>query len=208
MKTEIVDITKKKVGEAELPAAIFEAEIKESLLHDVVVSQLASRRSGTHKTKTRAEVRGGGVKPWKQKGTGRARAGSIRSPLFRGGGIIFGPSPRSYAYRIPKKMRAAALRSALSVKAAENAITIVDQIAFDAPKTRQAADTVAALGLAGKKILLVLAARNEAVEKSFRNLDKVSIIMTEGVNVYDVLNAEAILATHDAITALTERLAK
>ncbi|MBF0171290.1 MAG: 50S ribosomal protein L4 [Nitrospinae bacterium] len=208
MKTDILDTANKKTGEADLAPSVFEAEIKESLLHDVVLCQLASRRSGTHATKTRAFVSGGGVKPWKQKGTGRARAGSIRSPLFRGGAIIFGPSPRDYGYSLPKKVRAAALRSALSAKAAEKAITVIATVAMDAPKTKQAAAMLAALGLADKKVLLLLDTRNEAVEKSFRNIDGVKTMHAAGINVYDILNADALLMTNGALEAITERLSK
>ncbi len=208
MKTDILDSSNKKTGEAELAPSIFEAEVKESLLHDVVVCQLASRRAGTHSTKTRAFVRGGGVKPWKQKGTGRARAGSIRSPLFRGGAVIFGPSPRNYGYKLPKKVRAAALRSALSAKVPSRTVTVVDNLTFDAPKTKQAVAMLSSLGLAGKKVLFLLEARNEAVEKSFRNIDRVKIMMAAGINVYDILDADALVMTNGVLEAITERLAK
>jgi len=207
MNVDILDSAAKKVGEAELASSVFEVEVKPHLLHDVVVDQLAHRRAGTHKTKGRSEVRGGGSKPWKQKGTGRARAGTIRSPLFRGGGVIFGPTPRSYGGSLNKKVKRAALKSALSVKAAEAAITIVDSFSFAAPKTKEAVTALSALGLSAKKTLVVLGSKDTNVEKSFRNIARVNLVRAEGINVYDILNAERVVVTKEALNSIQERLA-
>ena len=206
MNLPIVDISNKKVGDAKLLSAVFEVEIKQNIMRDVVLAQLASRRSGTHNTKTRNEVRGGGAKPWKQKGLGRARAGSVRSPIFRGGGITFGPKPRDYSYNPPKKVRKAALKSALSVKAKDNALVVVDAFSFDEPKTKQAVVALTALKLADKKTLVVIEAANASIEKSFSNIPSVKLLRAEGVNVYDLLNAENVLMTQAALLKLEERL--
>ena len=206
MNLPIVDISNKKVGDAKLAPAVFEVEIRQNIMRDVVVAQLASRRRGTHNTKTRNEVRGGGAKPWKQKGLGRARAGSVRSPIFRGGGITFGPKPRDYSYSPPKKVRKAALKSALSVKAKEKALIVIDAFSFDEPKTKQAVAALTALKLADKKTLVVIDAANSPVEKSFSNIPTVKLLRAEGVNVYDLLNAENVLITQAALLKLEERL--
>jgi large subunit ribosomal protein L4 len=205
MKLDIVDSANKKVGDVDLSATVFEVEVKPHLLRDVVINQLANRRRGTHKAKGRAEVSGGGVKPWKQKGTGRARAGSIRSPLFRGGGITFGPTPRDYSYKTPKKVRRAALRSALSVKAADNALIIVDGFGITEPKTKQAALVLNALGVTDMKTLVVINEANVVIEKSFHNIPRVKVIRVEGVNVYDLLDAQRVVVVADAIEPLTAR---
>ena len=206
MEISVVDISNKKVGAAKLSPSIFEVEVKPDIIRDVVLAQLASRRSGTHNTKTRNEVRGGGAKPWKQKGLGRARAGSIRSPIFRGGGITFGPKPRDYSYSPPKKVRKAALKSALSIKAKENALIVIDAFSFDEPKTKQAVAVLAALEIADKKTLVVIEAANAPVEKSFSNIPSVKLLRAEGVNVYDLLNAQNVLVTQAALVKLEERL--
>ncbi len=205
MKIKVVDIKKKKVGDMELSSKIFEGPIRANLLHDAVVNQMANHRRGTHKTKTRNEVRGGGRKPWKQKGLGRARAGSIRSPLFRGGGVIFGPRPRSYSYSIPKKARRAALASALSLKVKENAFTVIDKLEIADPKTKTAVSILDSLGLSGKA-LIVLDKSDKNVELSFRNIPGVKLILSGSLNVYDLLEASHVALTRDAIKSVQERL--
>ncbi|MFW2332033.1 MAG: 50S ribosomal protein L4 [Nitrospinota bacterium] len=208
MKIKVYNSSSSESQEVSLDASIFDAPVKKNLLHDVVVSQLASKRQGTHKVKTRNEVSGGGAKPWRQKGTGRARAGSIRSPLFRGGGVIFGPSPRDYSYNVPKKVKRAALKSALTLKAQENAIKVVDSIPFDSPKTKDAVALLEKLDILNKKILLVLESNNENIEKSFRNIPRIKIMRAEGINVYDLLNANFLLLTEPALNAINKRFVK
>lgn len=211
MQFDIFDSSNKKVGTAEGADEIFSAEVKPHLLHDVVVSQLAGRRRGTHKTKGRSEVRGGGRKPWKQKGTGRARAGTIRSPLFRGGGVVFGPTPRDYSIKLTKKVKRGALVSALSLKASESALRIIDELNFTEPKTKSALEILKTHGLLDKKVLVVIDGAdstdaNGAVEKSFRNIPTVNLVKTEGVNVYDLLNADVIVMTRIAFEKTGERV--
>ena len=180
-------------GSVELDEAMFGIEPNVPVMHQVVTAQLAARRSGTQSTKTRAEVRGGGAKPWKQKGTGRARQGSIRSPQWKGGGVALGPKPRSYAQRTPKKMIRLALRSALSDRAAEDRVLVIDDWAIDQPRTKAALELLGALGLRTKgerddRVLLVLDRTEEAVWKSFRNLgDRVQLLLPDELNTYDVL---------------------
>ena len=176
----------KKAGTVELDAEIFGIEPNTSVMAQVVTAQLAARRAGTQSTKTRSEARGGGAKPWAQKGTGRARAGSSRSPIWRGGGVALGPKPRSYAQRTPKKMVKLALRSALSDRAAEQKVLVVDAWAFDAPKTKDAKAALDAIGAEGR--VLVVLGRDEAVAaRSFRNLANVQVIAVGELNAYDVL---------------------
>jgi len=207
MLVEILDTKKKKVGEVELNPSVFEAEIKTHLVHDVVLSQMAKRRAGTHKTKIRDEVSGGGAKPWKQKGTGRARAGSIRSPLFRGGGIVFGPRPRDYGYTIPKKARDGALKSALSARLKDGAIVVVDKVELDEPKTKKASAVIGALGLGGKTLIL-LDGKDGNVERGFRNLPDVKLLQVSAINVYDLVNVDHVVITKGALSKIEERLAK
>ncbi len=191
---DVLDATGKKTkGSAELDDAIFGIEPNAAVMHQVVTAQLAARRAGTQSTKTRAEVAGGGAKPWKQKGTGRARQGSIRSPQWAGGGVALGPKPRSYAQRTPKKMVRLALRSALSDRAADGKVKVVD-FGFDAPSTKAAATALADLGVTGK-VLLVLAAADEGTWKSFRNLTDVHILVPGELNAYDVLVADWVIFT-------------
>jgi large subunit ribosomal protein L4 len=185
----------KKV-DAKLNPEIFGLQPNIAVMHQVVTAQLAARRAGSQHTKTRAEVRGGGAKPWRQKGTGRARQGSIRAPHWRGGGVALGPSPRSYAQRTPKKMVAAALRSALSDRAAEGKVVVVDSWDFPAPKTRDARIAIEALGLTGK-VLLVLDREQEDAAKSFQNLPKVHLILPSELNAYDVLCCDWVVFTKD-----------
>ena len=184
-------------GTVELPDDVFAIQPNVPVMHQVVTAQLAARRSGTQSTKTRAEVRGGGAKPWKQKGTGRARQGSIRSPQWAGGGVALGPKPRSYAQRTPKKMIRLALRSALSDRAADGKVLVVDW-GMDAPKTSEAVAALAAFGVEGRA-LVVLKAEDHAVWKSLRNLQHVHICEARELNAYDVLVSDWVVFTPDTL---------
>jgi large subunit ribosomal protein L4 len=190
------------LGERALPAELFEAGVNVPVMHQVVVAGMAVQRAGTHSTKTRGEVAGGGRKPWRQKGTGRARHGSIRSPLWAGGGVAHGPKPRDYAKRINKKMKRAALRSALSDAAQTGKLAVVQDLAFEEPKTRDATAVLDALGLSGR-VLLVIDAPDEAVEKSFRNIGHVKVDYPGNLSTYDLLFADRVLFTSQALDALT-----
>ena len=183
-----------ETGTVELAGDIFGIEPNTAVMHQVVTAQLAARRSGTHKTKTRSEVRGGGGKPWRQKGTGRSRHGSIRSPLWRGGGIAHGPQPRSYAQSTPKKMKRLALRSALSDRAADGRIIVVEDWGFDAPSTSSAVRKLEALG-AGGRVLVVLERDDVSATKSFRNLQRVHTLPADQLNTYDVLVSDVVVFT-------------
>jgi large subunit ribosomal protein L4 len=185
-------------GTLELDAETFGIEPNVPVMHQVVTAQLAARRAGTQSTKTRAEVRGGGAKPWKQKGTGRARAGSSRGPIWIGGGVALGPKPRSYAQKTPKKMIKLALRSALSDRAADGKVLVVDDWAFDAPSTKGAVAALAALGLEGR-ILVVLSRDDVAAWKSFRNLQNVHILEAGHLNTYDVLVNDYVVFTRSNV---------
>ena len=191
----------------DLPEAIFGIQPNVPVMHQVVTAQLAAARSGTHSTKSRAEVSGGGAKPWRQKGTGRARQGSTRAPHWRGGGVAHGPQPRSYRQRTPKKMVWLALRSALSDRAASGMVTVVDDWGFAAPKTRDAVAALKSLGVAGnEKVLVVLARDDEMGWKSFRNLSEtVDIVSVEELNTYDVLIADRVIFTSATLAALSAR---
>ncbi|MCP3857455.1 MAG: 50S ribosomal protein L4 [Actinomycetia bacterium] len=186
-------------GQVELDDATFGIEPNVPVMHQVVTAQLAARRSGTQNTKTRRERRGGGAKPWRQKGTGRARQGSIRSPQWRGGGVALGPKPRSYAQRTPKKMIKLALRSALSDRAADGNVFVVDSWGLDAPSTKSAVAALDSLGLADKRVLVVLGPDDEAAWKSFRNLTKVHALTTGELNSYDVLVSDTVVFTVDTL---------
>src|SRR5437763_1222612 len=181
MQIDIVNIEGKKVGELALADAVFGAKVKEYLLWELVKAQQAAKRAGTHSTKTRANVRGGGKKPYKQKGTGNARQGSSRAPNHVGGGKVFGPHPRSYEYTVPKKVKRAALASALSLRAKEKKLVVVDKLIFDAPRTKQMAGILKTLGLA--KALVVDEKANTNLFKSVRNLAKAKVLAPEGLNV-------------------------
>ncbi len=200
---DIVDAAGKKSGTRELPAAIFEAPVNIPLMHQVVVAAMAGQRAGTHKVKTRGEVRGGGVKPWRQKGTGRARQGSIRAPQWTGGGVVHGPVVRTHDQRINKKMVKGALKSALSDALTSGKLVALKELSFTEPKTKQAAEMLSALGCEGR-VLLVLATPTDAgaVEKSFRNIPHVRIAYTGGLGTYDVLLADHMLVTTEALDAL------
>src|SRR3954451_2298376 len=177
MQIDIVNIEGKKVGELALAGAVFGAKVKDYLLWELVKAQMAAKRAGTHDTKTRAEVRGGGKKPYKQKGTGNARQGSTRAPNHVGGGKVFGPHPRSYAYTVPKKVKRAALASALSLRAQENKLVVVDKLSFDAPKTKKLASMLKSLGL--KSALVVDGKQNANLLKSGMNLPKSKTLAPE-----------------------------
>ncbi len=196
----------------DLPEAIFGIEPNVAVMHQVVTAQLAAKRAGTHSTKTRAEVSGGGAKPWRQKGTGRARQGSIRSPHWRGGGVAHGPKPRDYSQRTPKKMVKLALRSALSDRAADSNVIVVDDWGITEPKTKSGLELLTSLGLRTKgerdsRVLLVLLRTEEAVWKSFRNLgERVQIILPEELNTYDVLVNDSIVFSQASLEATVARL--
>jgi large subunit ribosomal protein L4 len=181
-------------GSVELPDAVFGIEPNVAVMHQVVTAQLAAARAGTQSTKTRAEVRGGGAKPWKQKGTGRARQGSTRSPQWKGGGVALGPKPRSYKQRTPKKMVQLALRSALSDRAAGGNVVVIDSWGFSGPRTKDAKAALAALGVAGR-VLVVLSRDDEIAYKSFRNLPEIHPILAEELNAYDVLCSDWVVFT-------------
>jgi large subunit ribosomal protein L4 len=190
------------VGELDLDEATFGIEPNVAVMHQVVTAQLAARRAGTQSTRTRAEVAGGGAKPWKQKGTGRARQGSIRSPQWKGGGVALGPKPRSYEQRTPKKMIRLALRSALSDRAADGKVLVVDRWGFEAPSTKQAAALLTSLGTEGR-VLVVVETTDETTRKSFRNLPHVHLIAATQLNAYDVLVADYIVFSRDTLPART-----
>ena len=195
-----------EVEELTLNDEVFGIEPNKAVVHEVVVSYLAGLRQGTHSTKSRGEVRGGGRKPWRQKGTGRARAGTSRSPLWRGGAIIFGPKPRSYETRVNKKKVSLALRSALSDKVNENAMVVVDALGFEAPKTKEMVKVLEALG-AEKKTLLVLPELDEVVVKSARNIAGVTPVTVSELNTYEILNNNTVVFTKEAALKIEEVLA-
>lgn len=202
-KVPLYDMSGAQIGEVELNDSIFGIEPNEAVLYDFVKMQMANKRVGTSSVKTRAEVSGGGRKPFRQKGTGRARAGSIRSPLWRGGGIVFGPQPRDYSYRLPRKVRRLALKSALSSKVKNDSIIVVDALTFEAPKTKLMIETLQKLK-AGKKALVVTADGDQNVVKSARNIPGVKPIRADFVNVYDLLHYDTLLLTKDAVARLEE----
>jgi large subunit ribosomal protein L4 len=193
-------------GEIELNDSVFGIEPNKHVLFDAVIMQRASLRQGTHKVKNRSEVRGGGRKPWRQKGTGRARQGSIRSPQWRGGGTVFGPTPRSYSYKLPKKVRRLAIKSALSSKVLGNELVVLESLAFDAPKTKEMVTTLKNLS-AERKALIVTADHNEFVELSARNIPGVTVLTATGINVLDVLNHDKLVITKEAVEKVEEVLA-
>jgi large subunit ribosomal protein L4 len=199
----------KKAGTTTLDEQIFGIEPNLDVMHQVVTAQLAARRAGTHSTKTRAERRGGGAKPWRQKGTGRARQGSIRSPQWRGGGIAHGPKPRDYSQKTPKKMIKLALRSALSDRAADGKILVVDVFGFDAPKTATAVKIIDDLGLADEgRILLVLDEADANAALSFRNIPNVHVLPSGELNAYDVLVSDTVVFAQDALPVAQPHKAK
>jgi len=204
MQIDLMNVEGKKVGNIELADAVFATPVKEHLLWEVVKAQRAARRAGTHATKTREFVRGGGKKPYKQKGTGSARQGSSRAPNFVGGGKVFGPHPRDYSYTVPKKVRRAALASALSLRASEKKLVVLDKLAFTAPKTKQLAGILKALGV--PSAVVVDGKENVHLSKSVRNLPKSKFLAPEGLNVYDILDHETLILTEGAVRAIEARV--
>jgi large subunit ribosomal protein L4 len=203
-KADILDIKGEKVGEVEIKDEVWNSEVKPYLMHDVVVMQLANRRRGTSSTKTRSDVSGGSKKPYRQKGTGRARAGSSTSPLWPGGGVVFGPHPRDHRISLPKKVRRSALRSALSQRYQEANVKFLDKLALDAISTKGFNGIVKALNLT--KPLFVVGEKDEVVEKSARNIPYVKILRSEGLNVYDIIRHEQFVVTVDALKRIEEAL--
>ena len=193
-------------GEITLNEEIFGIEPNESVVYDAIIMQRASLRQGTHAVKNRSAVRGGGRKPWRQKGTGRARQGSIRSPQWRKGGIVFGPTPRSYSYKLPKKVMRLALKSVLSQKVLDNSLVAVDSLAFDAPKTKDFVNVLNNLNVDTKTLVLV-EEDNEKAALAGRNLPNVKILKAKGVNVLDVANSDKLVVTQKALDQLEEALA-
>jgi large subunit ribosomal protein L4 len=199
MQLVMKNMAGEQVGEIELSEAVFGAPVNRGLMHQALLRQLANARLGTHKTKTRAEVRGGGRKPWKQKGTGRARAGSITAPTFVGGGTVFGPTPRKYTQKMPQKMRQAALRSALTVKASSEQIVVLDTLSMDAPKTKAMVKTLENLGLSGQSVLILLTERNMAVERSISNLPNAKALESGYISVRDLLGYDVVVMPQAAV---------
>ena len=202
--TEVYNTEKKKVGEVELNDALFGLEVKKHILHDVVKNQLANRRAGTACTKTRVEVRGGGAKPYRQKGTGRARAGTRTSPLWRGGGVVFGPRPRDYSYKLPKKVRKLGLRMALSARFSENNMLVLDGFDLKAIKSKDFVEVMKKLNI--ENGLIVIPENNENLEKSSRNVQGFKVIQTGGLNVYDVLLHRNLVLLQPCLDQLEKRL--
>lgn len=198
---DVLNVKNEKVGQVEVSDDIMTYPVKPWLIHEVVKMQLACKRAGTHSTLNRALIKGGGRKPWKQKGTGRARAGSNRSPLWRGGAVIFGPLPRDYSYSMPKKKVKNALRSAVKAKFDDAAIKVLENIVVDSGKTKDAVKLLKDLDL-NKKVLIVYKELDEKTMRSFRNLPNVNLLNVRGLNVYDVVNADGIIITKDAVEVL------
>lgn len=205
-KVALYSVNGSQVGEVELSEAVFGVEPNVHVMHSAVLLQQASERRGTHKTKGRSEVRGGGRKPWKQKGTGRARQGSIRAPQWVGGGTVFGPTPRSYSFKLPKKVRRLAIKSALSSKVVDNEIIVLDQLTFAAPKTKEFATILNNLKVA-RKALVVTANYEDNVALSARNLPNVKFVAADGINVLDVVKYDKLIITKEAVEKVQEVLA-
>ena len=203
LKTNVYDMSGKLVGEIELSEAVFGVTPNQSVVHDVVKNHLANKRQGTQSALTRAEVSGGGRKPWRQKGTGRARQGSTRAPQWTHGGIVFAPKPRDYSYTLNKKTRRLALKSALSAKAAETAIVVIDSIKMDAPKTKEFAAFLNAVNATGK-VLVVTATPDANVVKSGRNIPGCEITFANLINVYDIVNAKKLVVDQAALQKIEE----
>jgi large subunit ribosomal protein L4 len=202
-RVQVVDASGKKVAQRELAPEVFEARVSVPLMHQVVVAGMAAIRRGTHATKTRGDVSGGGRKPWRQKGTGRARQGSIRAPQWSGGGVAHGPHPRDHSMRVNKKMKRGALRSALTDALTSGKVSVVDELSFDEPKTRRAAEVIEALELEGAVLLVLPGPSSDGiVERSFRNLASVRVAYVPALAVYEVLAADRVLFTQGALDAL------
>ncbi|HOJ43580.1 MAG TPA: 50S ribosomal protein L4 [Syntrophorhabdaceae bacterium] len=204
-KADLLNINAEKIGEIEIKDEIFNCEIKPHLIHDVIKMQLANRRRGTASTKTRSEVKGSNRKPYRQKGTGRARLGTYKSPLMVGGGVIFGPHPRDYSYSLPKKVKKAALRSALTVRFTGSNMIVLDKLELDKISTKTFSGIMKALNLT--KPLFVISNKDEVVEKSARNIPYTKILRTEGLNVYDIIRHDQLIFTLDSLRKIEEVLA-
>lgn len=202
-KVNVYNVLGEQVGEMELKDSIFGVEINEHAMYEMVKNHLANRRQGTQCVKTRAEVRGGGRKPWRQKGTGRARQGSIRAPHWTGGGVSFAPKPRDYSYNVPKKVRRIAMKSAFSSKVVENEMIVLDELNLAEPKTKEMAKILANVN-AGKKALIVMDEKNDNVIKSIRNIPNVKATLVSTLNVYDILNYDSFIITKGAVSKVEE----
>jgi len=202
-KVGLYNMNGEKVGEIDLKDEIFNIDINEEAVHLAVLNQLANKRQGTHSTKTKSEVRGGGIKPWRQKGTGRARHGSIRSAQWIKGGIIFGPKPRSYKYTLPKKVKRLALKSALSSKFVDNKIIVLDELNFDEIKTKKMVEVLKNLKI-NESVLVVLPEKNFNVERSARNIEGVKTALVNTINVFDIMKYKTFLITRDAVEKVQE----
>jgi large subunit ribosomal protein L4 len=201
--TTLYSKTGKDLGTVELPESLFGAPINEALIHQAVTAQLAARRTGTHDTKTRGEVRGGGRKPYRQKGTGRARQGTVSAPHYKGGGVVFGPHPRSYEQRLPRRMKRAALQGALTAKFGDGAIKVIDALELDEIKTRELVGYLDALKLSGK-VTVIAPDGDEKLLRSARNLPGVAILRADSLNVVDVINADALLILQPSLERMAE----
>lgn len=201
-KVEVLNINGEKVNEINLSDAIFGIEPNEAVVHQVVVAQLANKRQGTQSSKTRSEVRGGGRKPWRQKGTGRARAGTIRSPLWTGGGVVFAPKPRDYRKAVNKKVKRLAMKSVFSAKVVDKELIVLDELKFQAPKTKEMATILNNLN--AKKALIVLSEKDENVQKSAKNISGVETSLVNTLNVYDMLKYDVLVLTKDAVEKVEE----
>ena len=202
-KVALYDITGSQIGDVELSDDIFGVEVNTHVMYEAVKNYLANQRQGTQSAKTRGEVRGGGRKPWRQKGTGRARQGSIRAPQWIGGGVVFAPKPRDYSYKLPKRIKRLALKSALSSKVQDNEIIVVDSLVLDKPKTKDMVKILSNLK-AGKKTLVVIPERDENVILASRNIPGVKTAYVNTINVYDILNCDSFLITRDAVNKVEE----
>ena len=202
-KVDLYDMSGKVVGDINLSDTVFGIDVNKEVVHKVVVNQLANKRQGTQSTKTKSEVRGGGIKPWKQKGTGRARQGSIRSAQWIKGGIVLGPKPRSYRYTLPKKVKRLALKSALSSKVSENEIIVLDKLNFDVIKTKQMVEVLKNLKIEGTAVIL-LADKNDNVERSASNIPGVKTLLANTINVYDLVKYNKLIITKDAVSKVEE----
>lgn len=202
-KVNVLNIKGENVGELELNETLFNSQVSEHAVYEVVKNQLANKRQGTQSTRTRSEVRGGGRKPFRQKGTGRARQGSIRAPHYTGGGVVFAPKPRDYSYKVPTKLRRKALYSVLTSKLNDNELIVLDSLSFEAPKTKEAANILNAIE-AGKKAYVITAENDTAIYRSFRNIEGVDVSAANLVNVYDLVRHNKLVITKDAIAKLEE----
>lgn len=202
-KVALYNVSGQQIGDIELNDAVFGVEVNQHVLYEVVKNQLANKRQGTQSAKTRAEVRGGGKKPWRQKGTGRARQGSIRSPQWIGGGVVFAPKPRDYSYTVPKKVKRLAMKSALSSKIESNEIIVLDELNLTQPKTKDMANILKNIN-SNKKALIVMAEKNENVIKSANNIPGVQTTLVNTLNVYDILKYDSFIITKDAVKKVEE----